>query len=534
MNLIHQKLLTDLEIENKIIPKIDNTITIFGHAKFKELFNVMYINKQYLYRRRQIIEDMINNSTNRKILIDHLENIKEYQNDISWLFSPVENEYKDLYCKTEMFNTCEILTTTNYLKIYSPSFIIIVYFIIYIFFWYYGMKINIGDYVKSIYLSYKILLTSMLAYFMDNINMISFLTNLLATLYVFYQLYTVFNSFEGSLVHYNKCNGFKTKFKNIKSLVNEINLIYENDVFLINEKELLKDKLNNVNTFLENSISSLGNSLISKTQIDNIENDMNSLLQYVGIVDSFINIALLVKQKEYTFPTFIFDNDKPIIHANDIWSPHMPKNNQVKNDCLLGHEYNNIILTGPNTSGKSTYIRSLMLSILLAQTLGITCCEKLIITPFTHIFTYLDIPNITRDKESLFEAEVMRCMEYCDILENIKPNEFTFTIIDELFTGTNPKEGIASSYAVCEYVSKFTNSLNIVTTHFTQLTELEEKYPDKFKNMKFYINKYNNTFNRPYKITNGKSDQCIAIELLKHKGYNSFIIDRAIQKLKDL
>ena len=67
-----------------------------------------------------------------------------------------------------------------------------------------------------------------------------------------------------------------------------------------------------------------------------------------------------------------------------------------------------------------------------------------------------------------------------------------------------------------------------------QLTDLEKEYPDKFKNMKFYVIKSDNGFIRPYTIENGKSEQHIAIELLHNKGYNNVIIERALDKLKEL
>jgi len=178
--------------------------------------------------------------------------------------------------------------------------------------------------------------------------------------------------------------------------------------------------------------------------------------------------------------------------------------------------------------------------VLLSQTIGVVCCDSIRFTPFKYLFTYLDIPNIVRNKESLFEAEILRCMEYCNILANLGIDEFgnrefSFTVIDELFTGTNPKEGIASSYAVCEHIGKFDNSLNIITTHFMELTKLGDDVPDVFRNMKFFVIKNEDgSFDRPYLIQDGKSEQHIAIALLKNKGYNDEIVNRALDKLKEL
>ena len=67
------------------------------------------------------------------------------------------------------------------------------------------------------------------------------------------------------------------------------------------------------------------------------------------------------------------------------------------------------------------------------------------------------------------------------------------------------------------------------------MTELEKLHPDEFKNMKFNIIKnQDGTFYRSYKINEGISDQCMAIEILKEKGYNSIIIDKAIDKINQI
>ena len=137
-------------------------------------------------------------------------------------------------------------------------------------------------------------------------------------------------------------------------------------------------------------------------------------------------------------------------------------------------------------------------------------------------------------KESLFEAEIKRCIEFCTSIESLKDNQFTFTIMDELFTGTNPEEGIAGSYSVCKYLGDYNNSLLIITTHFKQLTDLEKESPTKFKNKMFTVDINNGMIHRSYKLHDGISNQNIAIELLKYKGYNNKIIQMALLKLQQL
>ena len=534
MNIVNKKILSDLEINNKVIPNINFTITTYGKNKFSELFNIMYYSKETLMRRKQIIQSIITNQINMNKIITELKKIKKYENDVIWLFNSIEKGHKDLYFSNDIFNTQDLLSIKNFLKTYTPGLVILVYLIIYIVMRYSGINIDIKTYFLNIYESYKMVISGLLVLFLENIKFISLLTNILATSYILFQLYSMYNSFDSSITHYNKCSDFNKHIQNIRYLINSIKKIYKLDTFFIYEKQLL---LNNIkicsDVFHNDKLFKLGYKLLQKKNSNNYEKSFNNILQYVGLIDAFINISKLVTINGYTFPEYDFTKNKPYITASNVWSPYINRFDQIYNDENIGTP-NNIILTGPNSSGKTLYLRNAMLSVFLAQTLGVTCCNNLKFTPFNYLFTYLDIPNVS-NKESLFESEILRCMEYSDILEKLNQNEYSFTIMDELLTATNPLESMATSYAFCEFIGSFNNSLNIIATHHNELTDLANKYPNDFKNMKFAIIKNEDgTFYRSYKISDGISNQRMAIELLKEKGYNNVIIDKAIDKITNL
>lgn len=487
MNLVDNKILLDLEI-NKIIPKIDKTITIYGNKKFLELFNVMYFDISYLNHRRKIIDKIIKLSNNTKKILLELDNIKKCEYSVKWIFDNIDKRFKDFYFTNDFFNTTDILSIRNFFKQYSPIFIVIIYFIIFIILKYNGINIDIKNYFLGIYQGYKMFITNILYILINNIDFISFLTNLLATSYLLYQLYCLYNICDFTLEYYYKSKDFNSHIFNVKKLICHIKKIYKLDKFFETEKKLIISNINKLdNIFKSSKISKFSYCLIIKKNCAKYEKIFDSILQYVGLVDAFIGISKLILDDSFTFPVFNTNKNGPFINALGIKSPFRSIN-QVKNDLVIGQP-NNIILTGPNSSGKSVFITSIMLSILLSQTIGVTYCDYLEFTPFNYLFTYLNIPNISRNNESLFEAEMNRCISYCNILEKLNNNEYTFAIIDELFTGTNPNEGIAASFGVCEYIGNYTNSLNILVTHFFDLTELENS--KKFKNMKFSVIKNN-------------------------------------------
>lgn len=532
MNQIEPKVITDLEIFDKVFPAIDHTVTIYGSSKLKELIQTMYVHPALLKRRRSILENIIFHPKNKIGITKQLRRLKKTEQDVSWFFSDNSVEYDDLCFSRDWMNNKDLLTGKNFLKIYLPSILILVYLLIYLVLRYYGIKLSITEYFKGLYYSYKTFIMGILSLLLGFGGLTSFLTNMLSTLYVLYQAYAVYNSTETSIGHYHKCSQFRSHFVNLKKTVDCVKKIFKQDQFLQNEKSMISPLLNELDDlFSPAKTKSLGYSILLKKQSLEHESVFNGVLQYVGLIDALISISKLVTQDGYVFPTFDFEHTKPYVDILGVRCPYISPAIQVSNDCHLGAP-NNIIITGPNTSGKSTYIRNVMIATLTAQTLGVCCCSEIVFTPFHSLFTYIDIPNVSRERESLFEAEVMRCLQLCQILENIPENIFTLTVIDELFTGTNPKEGIAGSYAVCDYIGQFSNSLSMITTHFTPLTELEIEQPERFKNYKFSLDRDpEGKFTRNYKIASGVSNQHVAIELLYQKGYNAKIIEKALDYL---
>lgn len=526
MNKTFPNLLNDLNLYNDILPKIDKTITKYGKLKLGELFQVIIYDTDLLNRRQTILKTIIKSKYNVHTIKKLLIQIKKYEDDISWFFN--QNDTEELYYGYEMLNNEAFLNYGNKLKIINPGITIIIYLLLFLILKYLGIKMDIKEYFVSIYNGYKNFITFVSLLVIDNIDFISFIANVMVTSYLLYQIYLVCNGFNSSYVHYKKCFEFYYRIKNIIEIINKINKIYNKDIFLIHEKKMLDDDLNQMCKIFNNKIN-LGKMLLIKKNKEKYEDNFTKLLQYIGLLDAFICIAELTKTKEFCFPIYEQRNN-PYVYIENVWNPQIEYNKNVMNDFILG-EPNVMIITGPNKSGKSTYLRSVMLSIFFAQTIGISCCKEIVMTPFQLLFTYINIPDVI-GRESLFEAELNRCFEYYQIIKSLQPNQFSFAVIDESFTGTTPNDGIATSYGFCENISKYTNCLSIVSTHFHKLCELESILPNNFINRKFIAELNNNKYYFPYKLYRGISNQNIAIDLLQEKGYDNEIIRVAKNILK--
>lgn len=261
----------------------------------------------------------------------------------------------------------------------------------------------------------------------------------------------------------------------------------------------------------------------------------------LGELDAFVSITTLIQEAEaseashaYVFTQFLdrSKKKKPYIKLEDMWNPfldaHVAVGNSVEMDAAGG--VRNIILTGPNAGGKSTFLTGVTTSLLLSQTFGIAPAKEAVMTPFDKINTYIDVTDDIAAGKSLFMAEVDRAQKHLRTLAELQQDEFSFTIFDEPFSGTNPTEGAAAEYSILESIADYTNTMNIVATHYPIVMLLEKNAPTKgFANYKVYITheKGQKKINYTYKVMPGKSNQAIAIDILEEQGYDTRMLKRA-------
>lgn len=143
----------------------------------------------------------------------------------------------------------------------------------------------------------------------------------------------------------------------------------------------------------------------------------------------------------------------------------------VANDLSLEK---NLIITGPNASGKTTQLKTTAINIIFTQQFGVGFYEACDLAPYTHIHSYLNIPD-TSGRDSLFQAEARRCKEIIDVIDAESTGSRHFCIFDELFSGTNAEEATSASYGFLKYLQKHENVDFILTTHFVKLCKKVKK-----------------------------------------------------------
>ena len=176
----------------------------------------------------------------------------------------------------------------------------------------------------------------------------------------------------------------------------------------------------------------------------------------------------------------------------------------------------NMIITGPNASGKTTILKSTLINILLSQQFGCGFYDSAKLKPFHHLHCYLNIPD-TSGRDSLFRAEARRCKEILDDI--IKHKEDThFCAFDELYSGTNPEEAEQSATSFMKYITKYKNVSCLLTTHFIRICKKLAK-SKTIVNNKMLTEKKNDALIYKYLLAKGISDIKGGIIVLKQMDY---------------
>ncbi len=216
----------------------------------------------------------------------------------------------------------------------------------------------------------------------------------------------------------------------------------------------------------------------------------------------------------------ILKDKNPIIKLKQMYYPALADDvsypTVVKNNVSLDK---NLIITGPNASGKTTTIKSLFLNVLLTQQYGLGCYSSASITPFKHLHCYLNIPD-TMGRDSLFQAEARRCKKIIDEVVSNSGGKH-LGMFDELFSGTNPEEAVASSERFIKYITKQPNVKWVLTTHFNDLC----KSLDKHKQIQNYHMEVTEDFTATYKLKKNISEVKGAFKILTDMNFPKEITD---------
>jgi len=256
---------------------------------------------------------------------------------------------------------------------------------------------------------------------------------------------------------------------------------------------------------------------------------LQNLAETIARCDCLAALADLAKRRNYIRPKIttgtellILDGKHPVL-AETLAAEFVP------NDIELGSGRGDcVILTGPNMSGKSTYIRQAALLVLMAQTGSFIPAKEATIGLVDRIFTRVGASDELVRGQSTFMVEMT---ETANIVNNA--TEKSLVVLDEVGRGTSTYDGLSLAWAITEHIATNIKCRTLFATHYHELLELAELFTN-IKNCNVAVREWMDEVVFLHKILPGGTDKSYGIHVAKLAGLPKSILDRSKEVLAEL
>ena len=327
-------------------------------------------------------------------------------------------------------------------------------------------------------------------------------------------------------VGFNKVFGYYIEISkgNIKDIKEEYGYIRKQTLVngerfitpLLKEKEEIilnaDDKINSLEYEIFTKIREYVKTFIPRLQ---------KIASILSEVDALISLAVVSEENSYVRPTIVDNNS---IYIKDGRHPVMEKvipTSYVKNDVIMDEKTNILLITGPNMSGKSTYMRMVAVIIIMAQIGSYVPCNEAKLPIIDKIFTRIGASDDLVGGKSTFMVEMR---EANNAVSNATKD--SLILFDELGRGTATYDGIALAQSILEYIHDNIKAKTLFSTHYHELTTLDQNLRN-LKNIHVSAKESDGKITFLHKITNGAVDKSYGIHVASLVNLPKEIITRA-------
>ncbi len=266
---------------------------------------------------------------------------------------------------------------------------------------------------------------------------------------------------------------------------------------------------------IEKILQSLTNNLYT------IFSELMLNISTIGTLDLLFAKAEYAKENNAVMPILNREKKINLIKAKH---PLIASNIVVPVDISLGETYTSLVITGPNTGGKTVALKTVGLLLLMAYSgIPLPCHEESQICVFDHIFVDIGDEQNIQESLSTFSSHMLHIVE---ITKQITSN--SLVLLDELGSGTDPIEGASLAISILEYLAQ-KGALTLCTTHYQELKEFA-LVTDNFENASFEFDVEN--LKPTYHLLVGIPGKSNAFEISRRLGLSSDIIERASSFIK--
>ncbi|HEY0751883.1 MAG TPA: hypothetical protein VGD26_12050, partial [Chitinophagaceae bacterium] len=209
----------------------------------------------------------------------------------------------------------------------------------------------------------------------------------------------------------------------------------------------------------------------------------------------------------------VFKEAHGSFHAAEMAHPLIPKSKQVTNDFTLDGKGKIALVTGSNMAGKSTFLRSVAVNIVLARMGAPACCNLLELSPL-ELMSSMRVSDNLNENTSTFLAELKKLKS---IIEAVNAHRPVLILLDEILRGTNSHDRHLGSEALIKQLVK-QQAMAVVASHDLELTKLEDQYPTNIENYHFDVEVQDEQMYFDYKLKHGVCKTVNAYLLMKNIG----------------
>ena len=336
-------------------------------------------------------------------------------------------------------------------------------------------------------------------------------------------------------VGYNKIFGYFIEISKVglKS-VDPTELGYHRKQTLSNCERFISEELKQVEEHIVNSktkIEELELQLFQdvKIKIHEYIPRLQKVANTLSDIDVFVSLSDVAEEYGYVKPDF---NDNNVIDIVDGRHPIVERNvsadSYISNDCKVEKDENILLITGPNMSGKSTYMRQLALIVILAQIGSFVPASSASLPIFDKIFTRIGASDDLAGGKSTFMVEMIEAKNAL-----VESTANSLLIFDEIGRGTSTYDGIALAQSILEYINNTIKCKTLFSTHYHELTKLEN-ITEGIKNIHVSAKEDHGKLIFLYKINEGPIEKSYGIHVAQLAHLPNDVINGANKILKEL
>lgn len=262
-----------------------------------------------------------------------------------------------------------------------------------------------------------------------------------------------------------------------------------------------------------------------KMEIKKQTRELKEMASTISRLDFILSLAVVADTNNLVKPELNDDHTIEIIDGRHPVVEVVNHNEYVKNDIIMGKDTSTLLITGPNMSGKSTYMRQLAISVIMAQIGSFVPAKSAKLPIFDKIFTRIGASDDLVSGESTFMVEMLEARNAI-----VNATKDSLILFDELGRGTATYDGMSLAQAILEYITKNIKAKTLFSTHYHEITELEKKLPN-LKNVHVSAEEDNGKLIFLHKVKNGSIDKSYGINVAKLAGMPDELINRASEIL---